>query len=146
MLNRHLNLSERRRAKNPLRGCESSVEAPDSVAELAQNCLRAQQAVLGGFVVSRLNRVFAFLIELPRLEKLLAFRGFGGTNIAHVRQFERDLPFELDQILRWRCRVRRVRDSDQDESGADERKCSRAEFHCEPILFQAEQHFQRHPA
>ena len=69
---------------------------PASVGELDH--LRLKQAVLGGFVVAGFDRRLALLLQIAGVEELFALVGIGRSAVPHVRLFERDLTFQLDQL------------------------------------------------
>ena len=69
-----------------------------SVGKLAQYRARPEQAVLSGFVVAGFDRRLALLLQIAGVEELFALVGIGRSAVAHVRQFERDLTFQLDQL------------------------------------------------
>src|SRR5208282_2292730 len=121
------------------------MRSPVSVGDLAQvaeNLAGMEQAVLGGFVIAGFDCRLALLLELVRVEELLALDGIGGPAVAHVRKLKRHLALELDQVRRRRSGYRREYINKSCNYG-NRREKSRARPHQDGIVIESIEVFQR---
>jgi hypothetical protein len=80
--------------------CRVAGAQPQLDSEIVQDQLRLEEIILGGVEVAGLERRFAVAVIFFRLRQLFYPGAIGVTDSARMRELQRDLAFDLDEVGR----------------------------------------------